>query len=253
MSSQDGTIFDIKEFATHDGPGIRMTIFLKGCPLSCAWCHNPEGISPDPQVMTSPVGERLVGQRISAEELAERIMAQADVLRNANGGVTFSGGEPAQQAEFIEAVLDRIRGVHTLLDTSGYASPAAFARLIRRFDLVHYDVKLVDPKEHEKYCGVSNGLLLDNLEQLKKSAVPFCIRVPLVPGVTDTIQNMKGIADLAKSATNLIRVELLGYNKVAGGKYSLLGKIFTPLWNEDANVQYHEDIFVDLDIEVKAL
>src|SRR5512135_981644 len=101
-----GIVFDIKEFAIHDGPGIRMTVFLKGCPLTCMWCHNPEGLSMQPQIIRSPAGERLAGKVYEPEQLAALLNGQADILKANEGGVTFSGGEPLFQAEFVAEVID---------------------------------------------------------------------------------------------------------------------------------------------------
>jgi len=138
-----GIVFDIKEFAVHDGPGIRTTVFLKGCPLRCSWCHNPEGISPEPQVIRGPPGERVAGREYTSEELAAILNGQADILRANEGGITFSGGEPLLQARYVAEVIDALDGVHVLLDTSGYGSEQDFRLLARRSDLVYYDLKLV--------------------------------------------------------------------------------------------------------------
>src|SRR5512146_2767093 len=124
-----GIVFDIREFTLHDGPGIRTTVFVKGCPLSCMWCHNPEGLSRRPQVIHSLAGERVAGQEYTATELASLLNQQADVLRANEGGVTFSGGEPLLQADFVAEVIDLLPGVHILLDTSGYGTAKAFHRL----------------------------------------------------------------------------------------------------------------------------
>src|SRR5512135_1042485 len=114
-----GIVFDIREFAVHDGPGIRTTVFLKGCPLACQWCHNPEGQSRQPQEMLSSGGRRIAGKEYTPDELAAILNRQADILREAEGGVTFSGGEPLMQAAFVSEVIDRFRGIHVLLDTCG--------------------------------------------------------------------------------------------------------------------------------------
>ena len=114
-----GIVLDIKEFAVHDGPGIRTTVFLKGCPLRCSWCHNPEGLSPEPQIIRGSAGERMAGAEYTSEALAAILSRQADILRANEGGVTFSGGVPLQQARSVMTVIDRLSGVHILLDTSG--------------------------------------------------------------------------------------------------------------------------------------
>ena len=127
-----GVVFDIKEFTIHDGPGIRTTVFMKGCPLSCTWCHNPEGQSRQPQVIRSLAGERLAGQRYEASELAALLNEQAEILRANEGGITFSGGEPLLQADFVAEVIDLLKGVHILLDSCGYGNQRDFRGQIGR-------------------------------------------------------------------------------------------------------------------------
>ena len=139
-----GMVFDIKEFAIHDGPGIRMTVFLKGCSLRCSWCHNPEGLSKEPQIIHRPDGQRLVGKTYTSKELAGIINDKARILRDSEGGVTFSGGEPLFQAKFVAEVIDCLDDVHVLLDTSGYGSEDDFRLLAGRSDLVFFDLKLID-------------------------------------------------------------------------------------------------------------
>src|ERR1035437_7500003 len=138
-----GVVFDIKEFAVHDGPGIRVTVFLKGCPLRCSWCHNPEGLSPHPQVRRSAAGERLAGEAFTSAELAARLNSQAELLRG-EGGVTFSGGEPLAQAAFAAEVIDQLDDLHVVLDTCGYAEEPDFCAVGSRANLIYLDVKLVD-------------------------------------------------------------------------------------------------------------
>ena len=149
-----GLIFDIKEFAINDGPGIRLTVFMKGCPLRCAWCHNPEGISPQPQ-LNRKTG-CMVGKEYTVEELARRICKFRDVFDLSGGGVTFSGDEPTRQSEFIEACALRLNGIHKTLDTSGFCPSATFRRLLGVFDLVYYDLKLADTAAHQRFTGRNN-------------------------------------------------------------------------------------------------
>jgi pyruvate formate lyase activating enzyme len=227
-----GTVFDIKEFAVHDGPGIRTTVFLKGCPLRCSWCHNPEGISPEPQVIHGAAGERVAGREYTSEELAALLNGQAEILRANEGGVTFSGGEPLLQARFVTEVIDRLRDLHVLLDTSGYGSEEDFRLLARRSDLLYYDLKLIDNEAHRRYCGEDNAPILRNLGVLSELGVPFVIRVPLVPGVTDTDDNLAAISRTVKGLPGLVRVDLLPYNKAAGGKYRAAGMEFKPDYDE---------------------
>jgi pyruvate formate lyase activating enzyme len=244
-----GIVFDIKEFALLDGPGIRTTVFLKGCPLRCPWCHNPEGISPGPQTLHSASGERVVGERLSATELAERLNRQIPVLAQSGGGVSFSGGEPLMQAEFVLAVLRQLEPTHVLLDTSGYGESAAFARLVDTVDHVYFDLKLMDRAEHRRVVGVDNTPILSNLQLLAKSGTPFTIRVPLVPGVTDTAANLDAMAEHLANLPVKPPVELLPYNRAAGGKYAACGLDYTPTWDEDQPVNPRLNIFRERHLE----
>jgi pyruvate formate lyase activating enzyme len=245
-----GILFDIKEFAVHDGPGIRTTVFLKGCPLACMWCHNPEGQSRLPQVMLSPAGERLAGEEYTPERLAALLNRQAAILKANGGGVTFSGGEPLLQAQFVAEVIDRLDGVHVLLDTSGFGREKDLRLLLERCHLVFYDLKLIDPQLHRRYTGCDNDLILHNLQVLSASGVPFVIRVPLVPGVTDTEENLRAIARTIHGLPGLLRVDLLAYNRAAGAKYPAAGMQFHPDYDEDQPVHIRMDIFSDAGIEV---
>ncbi len=246
-----GIVFDIKEFAIHDGPGIRTTVFLKGCPLRCRWCHNPEGLSPEPQVLHSPTGDRTVGTWYTAESLAALLNRQAAVLRAGEGGVTFSGGEPLRQADFVAEVIDRLGNLHTVLDTCGYASAADLRLVASKCDLVYYDVKLIDPVVHRRYTGVDNAPILRNLRLLGEQGVPYVIRVPLIPGVTDTGANLSAIADTARGLHNLLRVDLLPYNAAAGAKYEVAGMEFDPNYDETRPVNACTEPFARAGIEVR--
>ena len=245
-----GMIFDIKEFTIHDGPGIRTTVFLKGCPLACLWCHNPEGQSPLPQVMHGRSGDREVGKLMTSQEVAAILNRQAPILRSNEGGVTFSGGEPLMQAAFVAEVIDRLDDLHVLLDTCGYGSEQDFRLLLARVDLVYYDLKLIDPQAHRRYTGCDNDLILNNLGVLSASGVPFVIRVPLVPGVTDTRKNQAAIAATVKGLPGLVQVDLLPYNRAAGAKYQAAGMVFHPDYDENSPVSIDLAIFEQAGVKV---
>jgi pyruvate formate lyase activating enzyme len=232
-----GLVFDIREFAVHDGPGLRTTVCLKGCPLRCSWCHNPEGISAAPQIIRGQAGERTAGQWYTSAELASLLNRQAEILRNNEGGVTFSGGEPLMQAAFVAEVIGQLDRVHTVLDTSGYGSEDDFRLLASRVDLVLFDLKLIDADVHRRYTGCDNGPILRNFEVLSTLSTPYIVRVPLVPGVTDTDANLAAIAELVRGRPGLLHVELLPYNRAAGGKYSPAGMAFTPGFDETHPVE----------------
>ncbi len=248
-----GIIFDIKEFAVHDGPGLRTTVFLKGCPLSCIWCHNPEGQSRMPQEMRSTTGVRNVGRGYLPQELAALLNRQATILKTGEGGVTFSGGEPLMQADFIAGVIDLLDGFHILLDTSGYGIERDFRLLLERVNLVYYDLKLIERQAHKRYTGCYNDLILQNLQVLSDSGVPFVIRVPLIPGITDTNENLAAIARTIKDMPDMLRVDLLPYNRAAGGKYRAAGMEFKPEYDETSPVNANVALFEKEGIKVRVV
>lgn len=241
--SKEGVIFSIEEFAVNDGPGIRSTIFLKGCPLRCAWCHNPEGISPYPQYMVKKSGRKMCGYVVSSDELAKQVLKNKEIYKLNHGGITLTGGEPLFQADFVVDFLGQVRpDVHTAIETSGYAVSKTFQKVISEIDLVLFDVKLVDAKMHKRYTGVDNKCILDNLAYLCGSGKEFIIRIPLIPGVNDTKANMLATLEHIKGAKNLKRVELLRYNKLAGAKYPMIGKEYKPPFDATMPPAIH-DVF----------
>jgi pyruvate formate lyase activating enzyme len=245
---KSGIVFDIKEFAVHDGPGIRTTVFLKGCPLRCSWCHNPEGMWPEPQVLRGPFGERPVGTPYSSSELAGLLNRQAGLLSENGGGVTFSGGEPLFQADFLAETIDQLDGLHILLDTSGYASSTNFERIASRVDMLYFDIKSLETDTFRKYCGGDVEILLANLMSLRSLDVSCVIRVPLIPSITDSLQNMTLIAQTIQAIPGLVRVDLLPYNRLAGAKYPLLGLEYQPGFEESQVPQVLAEPFAALDI-----
>ncbi len=279
-----GLVFDIEEFAVYDGPGIRCAVFVKGCPLRCMWCHNPEGLVPHPQRVVSlslcthcgackkvcpspdkcigcgrcvsvcPNGcIRIAGKRMTAGETAARIRKNAAVLKMNGGGVTFSGGEVLLQSDFIIAVRKLLPDLHALIETSGYAPSDVFQRTCEAMDMVIMDIKIVDPALHKRYTGVENKRILDNLEILKGSGMPFRIRVPLIPGVNDTPENMESTAALLADADKLEKVELLRYNKAAGAKYPSVGMRYEPDFPEQQEPRVFTKPFEKRGIEVSIL
>jgi pyruvate formate lyase activating enzyme len=248
-----GMVFDIKEFAIHDGPGIRTTVFLKGCPMACMWCHNPEGQSREPQVIRSPAGERMAGKKYRAPELAARLNQQVDILRANEGGITFSGGEPLMQSSFVAEVIDYLDDVHILLDTCGFGDEKGFRQLVLRSDLVYFDLKLIDHAAHRHFTGCDNDLILKNLGVLSEMGKPFVVRVPMVPGVTDTNQNLAAIAQTVRYLPGLMRVDLLPYNQAAGSKYRYAGMEFGPEYDEGQAPNLDTGIFEQAGIMVNVV
>ena len=232
---KEAVIFSIEEFAIHDGPGIRTTIFLKGCPLHCAWCHNPEGISPAPQYMNKKEGKVLCGYTIDSDTLAALVLKNKEIYFLNEGGITLTGGEPLLQADFLLEFLQKIRPIHTAIETSGYASAGIFKKVASLIDLVLFDVKHTDSLLHRKYTGVDNKKIMRNLEYLCASERDFIVRIPLIPGVNDTEKNMLNVLSVIKGSKSLLRVELLRYHKTAGAKYGMIGRKYNPPFDQNAS------------------
>ena len=223
-----GTIFRIKKYALHDGPGIRTTIFFKGCPLSCWWCHNPEGLRVCAEIMDPLPGksgrQQTIGKSITVEDVLAEIEKDTIFYDESGGGVTFSGGEPLLQSEFLEALLDACHklDIHTTLDTTGYAPTEIFRSMARKSDLILYDLKIMDNEQHLKFTGVSNELILKNLESIAGNGKKIQIRFPLIPGITDDMDNVRQMARFIKSLATIQHVAVLPYHRTAEGKYRRL-------------------------------
>lgn len=243
MSTQ-GVVFSIEEFAINDGPGIRTTVFLKGCPLRCRWCHNPEGLSPKPQLMKGFDGDEICGTYYDSDVLADKLLKDKAFYEMNSGGVTFTGGEPTAQADFLLDVLEKLRDIHTAVETSGYCSQEIFNKVLEKVDYVLFDVKHCDSDEHKRWTGVENKLILQNLKALCESGKRFVVRVPLIPGVNDSLENMMATKKLIEGCKNLDRIELLRYHKTAGAKYAKVNMEYDPGFETGAEPQIH-DIFDD--------
>ncbi|MBU1101205.1 MAG: glycyl-radical enzyme activating protein [Bacteroidetes bacterium] len=225
-----GVIFDIKKYAIHDGPGIRTTVFMKGCPLNCWWCHNPESqkVAPEEILVRRKVSKEdfvekheLVGREITTIDLMKEIKKDLLFYDESGGGVTFSGGEPFMQLDFLLELLQQSKNIdiHTAIDTSGYTSFSNFEKVFDQTDLFLYDLKIMDEDEHIKYTGVSNKIILKNLQSLAAITSKFRIRIPLIPGVTDTRKNLERISKFLSELKNIPRIDVLPYNEICEGKY----------------------------------
>lgn len=221
-----GRIFEIREFTLHDGPGVRTTVFLKGCPLRCAWCHNPEGQSFEMETMVGRGGEpRPCGEDWTGEALAEELARNSDIMGQSGGGVTFSGGEPLAQAAFVADVADRLhaRSVSCALETSGFAPEADYRMVVSRMDFVYQDIKHHDADAFRRWCGGDLRVVLRNLAWLRGSGVRHAVRVPCIPGVNDSEADRAAILRLVGPG---VAVEFLPYNPAAPAKYPMLGRTF---------------------------
>lgn len=295
-----GRIFAIKKYAIHDGPNIRTTVFFKGCPLSCHWCHNPEGLDAEIDIIwlagkcvgclecvnkcshgaLLSEGHKIIrdkkgcsrcrdcidhcpalahestGWQISAEEVLAEIKKDIPFYDESGGGVTFSGGEPLMQPEFLLELLQRCGelGIHRVVDTSAYAKAELMLEVAQHTDMFLIDLKHMNSSVHKKYTGVSNTLILSNITMLAQSGCSIAIRIPLIGGVNNDGENLRRSADFIASLPDVRQVDLLPYHSIAGAKYRKLEKInpgdhLRTLSGED--VARCSKYFTDMGLEVQ--
>lgn len=273
MSSEpSGLVFDIKRFALHDGPGIRTTAFLKGCPLSCIWCQNPEGISPKPllwyhsekcirceaciaacpesALSARPEERQFVhidrqactlngacvnvcpsgaltwdSRRYTVGELVDDLEKDRVFYRNSEGGITLSGGEPLFQLDFAIAVLAEAkrRELHTTIESTLFLNQQALEQVLPLMDHLLTDIKLLDPAEHRRYTGVDNTRILENIRFLAGRKTSMTIRIPLIPEISATDANVAATAAFVASLPGDVPLELVNFNPLPVGKYTVLG------------------------------
>ena len=236
MGGVRARVADIQRASIHDGPGIRTTVFFKGCPLRCAWCHNPECISFEKETLFYPekcigcgkcsegcyAGARVVcGQDMSPEEILETVLLDRDYYAP-DGGVTFSGGEPLAQKEVLRETLRLAKreGIGTALETSLFLFDG---EILETVDLVMADLKIWDGEKHRKYTGVSNNVILENFRRLAGLGTPVVARTPVIPGVNDSREEIESIRDFLAALPNVTRYELLPYHPLGGDKRRALG------------------------------
>ena len=275
-----GTIINIQRFSLHDGPGIRTTVFFKGCSLHCFWCHNPEGIRPRPEIQFYPdrcigcqeclaicpqgahlftngtheykrsecivceqcvsicctAAVELTGRRLSVEEVMNEVLADRAFYESSDGGVTLSGGEPVLQKQFAQAILERSQqeGLHTAIETAGNCRWEDLAALLPVTDLVMMDIKHMDPVRHKEATGVRNERILANAKRLATAGKPVIFRIPVIPTVNDTTEEIGAIAAFVHGLGelgvaercrehDLPQLELLAFHRLASEKYRSLG------------------------------
>jgi pyruvate formate lyase activating enzyme len=267
-----GLVFDIKKFSIHDGPGIRTTVFFKGCPLNCQWCHNPESQAPQREliVRTSRCiqcgaclqacshgavvregdkflvatgrcqlcgacveacyaeARQIVGQVMTAAEVMAEVERDLAFYDQSGGGVTFSGGEPLAQPEFLGVLLGACRraGIHTAVDTCGYAPWSVLDAIRDDVDLFLYDLKLMDDQQHRRLTGVSNRTILQNLRRLSEGGAAIVLRLPVIPGINDDPDNVRALAAFAAALPHLQGIDLLPYHPTAVDKYARMNRAY---------------------------
>lgn len=252
-----GIIFDIERNSFVDGPGIRTTVFFKGCNLKCAWCHNPESQSPARQMMfykdkCSGCGKcreicptpdnctlcgkctfycpkdarKVCGKEYTVNEVLAEVLKDKSYYDNSGGGVTFSGGECMLQVDFLIGILKacKEKGIHTAVDTAGHVSFEVFEKVLPFTDLFLYDLKVWDREKHRKYVGVGNEQILRNLEKLLQRGARVWVRIPVIPGVNDSVAEMEHIRNFLQKAGKAEKVELLPYHAMGEHKYGALGR-----------------------------
>jgi pyruvate formate lyase activating enzyme len=261
-----GLIFSIKRYAIHDGPGIRVTFFMKGCFLDCWWCHNPEGKASGIRMVerTDRVGSRefrtqeQVGYEYTPEEIVARAGADRVFMEQSGGGVTFSGGEPLMQPEFLLEALTLLKqaGFHTTVDTSGYVMREILQSVMPVTDLFLYDVKHTDPEVHKRFTGVSNGLIISNLDMLLAEGKDVMIRIPVIPGVSAGAAYMETLRSFIDSRNNghIKGINLLPYHKTGSSKYrrfEMEDRMASVTQMSNGHLDEYIDILSPLGIHVK--
>ena len=262
-------IFNIQKFSIHDGPGIRTTVFFKGCPLNCMWCHNPESqnsslemlhnkdkctlcqtcLAVCPQNAITLENNTIVtdmdkcdfcgkcsinciygireiaGKEYTVDQVVSEVLKDKIFYEESNGGVTLSGGEPLSYIDFVEELLERLQDndIHTAVDTSGVASFDVLERISKYTDLFLYDLKLMDDEKHQKYIGVSNELVIENLKKLSKIHNNINIRLPIIEGVNADLGHINGVINLI-DGMGIKDINLLPYHDISQHKYSKLGR-----------------------------
>lgn len=267
ITPSTGLVFDIQRFCLHDGPGIRTTVFFKGCPLQCAWCQNPESqkvtaelayyrercircrdclrVCPENAILAEDEkwidrekctlcgrcvdtctsrGIELVGRNWNAEDLLGEVLKDQDFFSESGGGITLSGGEPMLQHAFLIEWLPRVKahGIHVTMETCGLAEWPRIQRVAPFVDLFYFDLKVMNPEKHHHYTGVDNRIILENFMKLSANAKNLQARMPLVPGITSTPENISETSGFLKSAGHSI-IHCLPYHKMGESKRIRLG------------------------------
>jgi pyruvate formate lyase activating enzyme len=261
-----GIVFDIKRYAIHDGPGIRTTVFLKGCPAKCWWCHNPESQSPEPETIIKInkidgkefKDSEQIGKEMSIQEVMNEIKKETIFADESGGGVTFSGGEPLMQHEFLFALLRECHKhqIHTALDTTGYAENNIFNKLIPFINLYLFDIKIIDNGFHQIYTGISNKTIFENLDSLIKEKKKVILRYPLIPHYTDSDENIEQIKTFLSERIHILnKIDILPFHDLAKDKYKRFCKpdTFSEIQRPDEDMIYkvkNEFESIGMDVQI---
>ncbi|MBR3993977.1 MAG: glycyl-radical enzyme activating protein [Clostridia bacterium] len=216
-----GRIFDIQKFSTHDGPGIRTIVFLKGCILRCRWCCNPESQSYRIQRMKIKDGTKVVGYDTTVEEVMKKVLQDMPYYRRSGGGITLSGGEALCQTDFVIALLSECKkeGINTAVETTACLPWEMIEPVLPVLDTVLMDIKHIDSEKHEQFCGLRNELILNNARKIAESGTRLVIRVPVIPTFNDTEDEIKAIAKFAAALPGVREIHLLPYHRLGYDKY----------------------------------
>lgn len=254
-----GTIFNIQRFCVNDGPGIRTTVFLKGCPLSCVWCHNPESQRFEPEILfykdkCTGCGrckcvtaadrdfvcfngaKEICGKTVTADEVTAEVLKDKPFYENSGGGVTLSGGEPLAQYDFSLELLKKAKenGIHTAVETCGYEEKSKILEIAKYVDLFLFDCKETDQELHKKYTGVDNKIILDNLKALSDAGSKIILRCPIIPGFNDREEHFKGISEIADKFSGIEHIEIEPFHPLGESKYSALNREYADIQPPDA-------------------
>ena len=229
----EGYVFDIRHYSVNDGPGIRTAVFMKGCPLRCRWCHNPESQHKQPVeiIKERRIGEKLlkmpetIGSLMSSCQVTDEVLKSLLFFEESGGGVTFTGGEPLMQPDFLMDCMRLIKqhSIHIALDTCGYAQPEQYAKIIAEVDLVLFDLKHTNSDLHKEFTGAALEPILRNLQSKAQAEKPLVVRIPLIPNFNISETVYAEMVEILHDLPSLQQVDLLAYHYIASHKYTRLG------------------------------
>lgn len=221
-----GIVSEIQRFSVHDGPGIRTLVFLKGCPLRCKWCCNPENLTREPQFMVVQGKPKLIGKEMTVEEVMREIRKDMIYYRRSQGGLTISGGEVLMQPRFAASLMQacKTEGISTAIETTAFAEYRVIEQILPWLDVALCDIKHVDEEKHIKFTGQSNRRILENIRKIGLSSTELLIRVPVIPGFNNTGKEIAMISTYAASLPGVKRLHLLPYHRLGEAKYEGLGQ-----------------------------